>query len=90
MQRDLIIGGEDVPLLTGDYFDVVAPESGRVIGRVARAGALDVDAAVNKAREGAVAWASLAPAAREKVLLAAADIVAEQGEALFQIGRAHV
>ena len=83
MQRDLIIGGEDAAPHSGEYFDVVAPESGRVIGRVGRAGPRDVDAAVAKAREGADAWAALAPAAREKVLLAAADLVAEQGEALF-------
>ena len=33
MQRDLIIGGRDTPPASGDYFDVVAPESGEVVGR---------------------------------------------------------
>ena len=82
-QRELIIGGRPRPAAGGDCFEVHAPEDGRLLARVALAGPEDVAAAVSAARQGAPAWAGLAPAQREQVLLAAADLVREQGEARF-------
>lgn len=80
-QRELIIGGESLPPARGGYFELHAPESGRLLARVASGSAADVDAAVVAAGAGFEAWSSLTPSAREAVLLAAADLVHAEGEA---------
>jgi acyl-CoA reductase-like NAD-dependent aldehyde dehydrogenase len=82
-QHGLIIGGRHQPASSGEVFDVLAPQDERVIARVARAGAADVDLAVSAAREGYLQWSSLAPKEREAALLRAADIIAAEGEARF-------
>ena len=83
MQRELIIGGQSCPPASGQYFDVLAPESGGVLAACARADATDVNAAVSAARSGFKSWSSLAPAVREEVLLNAAQLVADQGQQRF-------
>jgi acyl-CoA reductase-like NAD-dependent aldehyde dehydrogenase len=79
----LMIGGAVVGSCSGDSFDVLAPATGTVLGQVARGNADDVALAVKAARQGYQAWSALAPKDREAVLLAAADIVAAEGEARF-------
>ncbi|MCB2068646.1 MAG: aldehyde dehydrogenase family protein, partial [Ottowia sp.] len=76
----LIIGGRRQPATSGECFEVLAPEDERLLARVARGGATDVELAVGAARSGFEQWSALAPAEREAVLLRAADIVAGQGE----------
>lgn len=83
MQRELIIGGQSCSPASGQYFEVLAPGSGRVLAACARAGADDVNAAVTAARLGFQSWSSMAPATREEVLLRAAQLVAEEGEQRF-------
>ena len=80
-QHQLIIGGCRRDACSGRYFDVLAPADGRVLARVARADAEDVELAVSAAREGFLQWSALAPGAREGALLRAADIVATEGHA---------
>ena len=80
-QHQLIIGGCRRDACSGRYFDVLAPADGRVLARVARADAEDVELAVSAAREGFLQWSALAPGAREGALLRAADIVAAEGQA---------
>jgi len=80
-QHQLIIGGWRRDACSGRYFDVLAPADGRVLARVARADAEDVELAVSAAREGFLQWSALAPGAREGALLRAADIVATEGHA---------
>jgi acyl-CoA reductase-like NAD-dependent aldehyde dehydrogenase len=79
----LLIGGEQRASCSGESFDVLAPADGRVIARVARGGADDVDLAVSSARAGFSTWSALAPKEREAVLLAAADLVEREGEERF-------
>lgn len=80
-QYQLIIGGMRQSAHSGGTFAVQAPADGRVLAQVARAGAADVELAVSAARQGFQQWSALAPAAREAVLLRAADIIASEGEA---------
>jgi len=65
-----LIDGRRVDARDGRSFDCVSPIDGRVLGRVARGAAADVDAAVTAARaafdDGR--WARQPPAARKRVL----------------------
>jgi aldehyde dehydrogenase (NAD+) len=71
--RGLLIGGAEMPAVSGATFDVLSPSTREVVGTVARAGAADVDAAVLSAREGFARWQALTPAGREAILLDAAN-----------------
>ena len=76
----LLIGGQRQPATSGECFEVLAPEDERLLARVARGGAAEIELAVTAARAGFRQWAALAPGEREAVLLRAAEIVAGQGE----------
>jgi acyl-CoA reductase-like NAD-dependent aldehyde dehydrogenase len=77
-----VIGGER--RTAADLFDKHSPIDGRLIGRVARGQAADIDAAVKSARaafdDGR--WARRAPAARKRVLLAFAEKIQTAKEEL--------
>jgi gamma-glutamyl-gamma-aminobutyraldehyde dehydrogenase len=79
-----LIGGERHPALAGESFDCVSPIDGRVLGRVARGQAADIDAAVASARaafdDGR--WSRRPPAARKRVLLAFAEKILAAKEEL--------
>lgn len=81
--RPLMIGGQSVLARSGQTFDVLAPATESVLARVSRGGPDDITLAVARAREGFGQWSQLAPAAREAVLLRAAEWVATEGEARF-------
>ena len=80
IENGLFINGEERVAANGDVFDVLAPATEERMGVAARCSEADVDDAVLAARSGFEAWRSLAPAKREDVLLAAAEIIREQGE----------
>ncbi len=82
-EQGLFIGGRQQASVSGESFEVLAPADGKVIARVARGGADDVNLAVAAARAGFNTWSALAPKEREAVLLAAADIMEREGEARF-------
>ena len=46
----LLIDGRSVPALSGETFDTVSPTTNRPIGRIAKAGVEDVEAAILAAR----------------------------------------
>ena len=79
-----LIGGERHPAQAGESFDCVSPIDGRVLGRVARGQAADIDAAVASARtafdDGR--WSRRQPAARKRVLLAFAEKILAAKEEL--------
>lgn len=79
----LLIDGQWLDAASGQRFAVLNPATEEPMAEVARAGAADVDRAVGAARRGFTAWSALSPAAREAVLLDAAEIVRQRGEALF-------
>jgi len=60
-------------LETDETIEDTDPGNGEVIGRLARSGADEVDAAVGAARRAASDWAELAASARARVLREAAD-----------------
>ena len=79
----LLIDGQWLDAGSGQRFAVLNPATEEPMAEVARAGAADVDRAVAAARRGFTAWSALSPAAREAVLLDAAEIVRQRGESLF-------
>ena len=81
LEQGLMIAGCRQASCSGTFFDVLAPEDERLLARVARADAADVDLAVTAARRGFSQWSALPPREREAALLRAADLVAAQGEA---------
>jgi acyl-CoA reductase-like NAD-dependent aldehyde dehydrogenase len=80
-KHGILIDGIDGPAASGESFDVFAPETGAVIGRVAQGGPADIDRAVASAIKGFSVWSGLEARARELVLLRAADIIETTGMA---------
>ncbi|HEX8957011.1 MAG TPA: aldehyde dehydrogenase, partial [Burkholderiaceae bacterium] len=78
------INGERTWARSGTRFDSISPVDGRKLAEVARCEAADVDAAVAAARAAFEdrRWASLAPAARKRILIKFADLVVAHGEEL--------
>ncbi len=71
-QAGLWINGEEVPAANGEYFQVIDPGNGKVIGRAARGRSEDVDRAVSAARTAlhSKAWQGLNPYERGYLMLA--------------------
>jgi acyl-CoA reductase-like NAD-dependent aldehyde dehydrogenase len=76
-RRDLLIGGEHRPALEGETFSVSSPHDGSVIAEVAKAGAGDVDLALDAATRAFAdgEWPRMAPVERGRVLLQAAALL---------------
>src|SRR5215210_2552423 len=81
----MVIDGEDVAAAGGDWFETRDPASGRVLARVARGGAEDVDTAVRAARAAQLHWGALTARERGLVLLALADAIAAHAEELTHL-----
>jgi len=72
-ERELFIGGEHVPALSGERMPDWDPYSGETMATVAAGGPKDAACAVDAAAAAFGPWASTAPAARRRLLLAAAE-----------------
>lgn len=72
---DLYYGGNWHGPQSGRYAEVTSPGSGAVLGRVAQAGADDVDAAVAAARQGYAEWRGVLPLERAKILRRIAELL---------------
>jgi len=70
---DNFIGGNWVPPVKGEYFDVVTPISGRSYTQAARSGAEDIELALDAAHAAAPAWGRTSPGERAHLLLKIAD-----------------
>ena len=72
-----LIGGKLVPARAGRTFDDVSPIDGRVVAKVARCDAGDIDAAVASARAAfeAGGWRRTEPRERKRVLLRFAELI---------------
>jgi acyl-CoA reductase-like NAD-dependent aldehyde dehydrogenase len=82
----LLIGAERPEAADGRTFATLDPATGRAIAQVAHAGAEDVRLAVASAREAfAGPWASLAPSARERLMLALAQALEDHDQELAEI-----
>src|SRR3954468_6342530 len=73
-REKMFVGGDWIESSDGRTFDVETPaKRGTVIAQVPRAGAADVDRAVNAARDAFPAWRAMAPRDRGLLLLRIAD-----------------
>ncbi|MDD0838935.1 aldehyde dehydrogenase [Curvibacter sp. HBC61] len=70
---DNFIGGQWVPPVKGQYFDVITPISGTVYTQAARSGAEDIELALDAAHAAADKWGKTSAADRANILLKIAD-----------------
>jgi aldehyde dehydrogenase (NAD+)/phenylacetaldehyde dehydrogenase len=81
--QSIVIGGERREARSGKTIDVRDPGTGEVIARIAAGGAEDIDLAVSDARRAfEEEWRDTKPAARERALLALADLLETNAEEL--------
>jgi acyl-CoA reductase-like NAD-dependent aldehyde dehydrogenase len=84
-EQRILIGGEWLPALSGETFEVLNPANGEVIGSVPRCGKEDVDNAVKAAREAAPGWAVKTTAERSKILLRLSQLIMGRHEELAKL-----
>ena len=77
------IGGESVA--SADTYDNIDPATGQALGAVARAGAEEVDRAVQAAQAAQPAWNATLPEHRAQVLTRIADLVDANAEELARL-----
>src|SRR5450830_1119329 len=70
---DNFIGGQWVPPVKGQYFDVITPISGAVYTQAARSSAEDIELALDAAHAAADKWGKTPAADRANILLKIAD-----------------
>ncbi len=86
ISRGLLIGGKDVPALSGRTTEDINPYTGQAHATVAAAAPEDVTAAVDAASASLDDWMAMAPTARRRIFLKAADLLEsrmEEGVALM-------
>ena len=81
-QYNNFIGGQFVPPVKGQYFDVVSPVNGKVYTQAARSTAEDIELALDAAHAAADAWGKTDAATRGNILLKIADRIEQNLELL--------
>lgn len=81
----LLINGEWRNALNGRTIDVFNPATGEVIGKVAHAEKVDLDAALDAAAKGFKIWSASSPFDRSKLMRRAADLLRERADAIAPI-----
>ena len=81
-QYNNFIGGQFVPPVKGQYFDVVSPVNGQVYTQAARSTAEDIELALDAAHAAADAWGKTDAATRSNILLKIADRIEQNLELL--------
>jgi len=86
-EHRLLIGGEWVDSSGTDRIEVLNPATGQAIAEVAAAGAADIDAAVDAARQAFAAgpWPVMTPTERGRLLWKLADEIAANGQVLTEL-----
>ena len=80
---ELFIDGAFAPAASGETFEVIDPATGEVFAHSAAGGAEDIDRAVKAARralEGA--WGKMVPAQRARLMIALAELIERDAEAI--------
>jgi aldehyde dehydrogenase (NAD+) len=80
-----LIAGADQPALSGAQIDVLSPHSGLPIGKLARSGRADVEAAVTSARAAQGPWAATPGVRRGEILHAVANLIEARRNELAEI-----
>ena len=83
--RDLYYGGAWHRPLSGDYFDLISPGTGKSLGHAADGSVADVNAAVESAFQAFAAWRDVPPLERAKSLRRFAGIVREKARELAML-----
>ncbi|UCA44406.1 NAD-dependent succinate-semialdehyde dehydrogenase [Pseudochrobactrum sp. XF203] len=81
----LLINGEWRNAQSGRTIDVFNPATGEVIGKVAHAEKVDLDAALDAAAKGFKIWSASSPFDRSKFMRRAADLLRERADAIAPI-----
>ncbi len=81
----LLINGEWRNAQSGRTIDVFNPATGEVIGKVAHAEKIDLDAALDAAANGFKIWSASSPFDRSKFMRRAADLLRERADAIAPI-----
>lgn len=81
----LLINGEWRNAQSGRTIDVFNPATGGVIGKVAHAEKVDLDAALDAAANGFKIWSASSPFDRSKFMRRAADLLRERADAIAPI-----
>ncbi len=86
-EYSMIIGGERVPAVGLETFEVVNPSTEKVVARVPLGGKADARKAVDVAREAfdKGLWSDKTPAQRAHILLKVADLVEEHADELARL-----
>ena len=81
----LLINGEWRNAQNERTIDVLNPATGEVIGKVAHAEIVDLDAALDAAAKGFKIWSATSPFDRSKLMRRAADLLRERADAIAPI-----
>nr|WP_244645545.1 betaine-aldehyde dehydrogenase [Salinarimonas ramus] len=81
----MYIGGARRPATSGERFETRNPADGSVLATIDVAGAADVDAAVEAAREGFRVWSAMSGIARGRILMRAAAILRARNDELARL-----
>jgi acyl-CoA reductase-like NAD-dependent aldehyde dehydrogenase len=79
-ERQLLIGGEQVPAASGKRTEDRDPYTGEVVATVPAAGPQDATRAVDAAAAAFEQWAAMAPSERRGLFLRAADLLSSRAE----------
>jgi aldehyde dehydrogenase len=79
---DNFIGGKFVPPADGKYFDNVSPITGKAFCEIARSTEKDVNLALDAAHAAKDGWAKKSPTERANILMAIADVMEKNLEAI--------
>jgi len=81
----LFVGGEWRKATGGETFATLDPATGQETGRIALAGAAEVDDAVAAARAALAGWKATVPAERARILWKIADLIEANIDALAEL-----
>jgi len=84
-EYQLFINGEYTPALSGKTADSLNPATGEVFAVVHQAGVADAQKALDAAQAGFKVWSKESAAAREAVLMKAADVMASRQQELMDL-----
>jgi len=79
---DNFIGGKFVPPVDGKYFENVSPITGKAFCEIARSTEKDVNLALDAAHAAKDGWAKKSPTERANILMAIADVMEKNLEAI--------
>jgi len=84
-EYQLFINGEYTPAVSGNTADSLNPATGEVFAVVHQAGVVDAQKALDAAQAGFEVWSQTSAAAREAVLMKAADVMVSRQQELMDL-----